>query len=190
MKFEYNGYSEKSGVYKLTNLKNGKFYIGSTYRFATRWSEHRRQLESGKHTNTFLLNAFNQDSTDSFVFEVLDVIADKIERLTKEQEYLDKWYDKQANCYNLCDRAFSREGRTSKNPQLTHERMMANRVGMLGKHHTEETKEKIRLAHLGVPKVPCSETKKLAIGNANKGRKRPDNIARNKQRALINRDSR
>lgn len=186
MQFNFNGNANKAGVYKLINVKSGKFYIGSTYKFKQRWAEHRRQLESGKHTNTYLLNAFKQDDTGNFVFEILDIIADKIERLAKEQEYLNKWYDKQDNCYNLCDRAFSREGKTSKNPQLTHERIMANRVGMLGKHHTEETKEKIRLAHCGVPKVPCSEAKKLAIGKANKGRKRPDNIARNKQRALIN----
>ena len=42
-----------------------------------------------------------------------------------------------------------------------------------GLKHTEETKEKMRQAHLGKPKPPISEEHKQKISQGNLGRKRP-----------------
>lgn len=38
----------KSGIYKITNLVNGKLYIGSAVKIQRRWIEHRAQLIAGK----------------------------------------------------------------------------------------------------------------------------------------------
>ena len=41
----------KSGVYKITNVKNGKFYIGSSKDIEFRWSEHKKHLNGNYHIN-------------------------------------------------------------------------------------------------------------------------------------------
>lgn len=176
MEFKYDGHSLKAGVYKLTNTKNGKFYVGSTYQFKRRWTQHLRDLEKNRHTNTYLQNAFNQDGTDSFIFEVIEVVeGTKQERLDREQVYLDKWHDKQVNCYNLGSLAQSREGKKSKNPEETRKkkseaskRNAAYYSALFkGKHHSPSTEFKP-----GHTQITTEETrKKLSV--TLKGRKSP-----------------
>lgn len=117
MEFLYQGNSNNAGIYKLTNKFNGRIYIGSTKEFKARWKQHAKALESGKHTNAFLLNDFNKCGSDVFVFEVCEVVeTGKDDRLSTEQLYLDKYYDNQVSCYNLRPEAVSREGGKNKLP--------------------------------------------------------------------------
>ena len=41
----------KIGIYKITNLKNGKFYIGSSKDMDRRWYEHINELNKNIHIN-------------------------------------------------------------------------------------------------------------------------------------------
>ena len=42
-------------VYKMTNLVNGRVYIGKTIRgYRQRWKEHKDELNRGKHCNSWL----------------------------------------------------------------------------------------------------------------------------------------
>jgi group I intron endonuclease len=110
MIFNYGLTSNDGGVYKISNVSNDRVYIGSTFRFKTRWNLHRNDLLVNRHLNTFLQNDFNKCGTDSFVFEILEIVnGDKVPRLSREQHHLDIHYDKQQQCYNL--RPDARDGR-------------------------------------------------------------------------------
>lgn len=111
MEFIYGGNSKSGGVYKITNKTNGRTYYGSAKCFQVRWAQHEYSLVSGKHSNKFLQADFNKCSAASFLFEVLEVVeGTKEDRLLKEEVYLKQYFDNGKQCYNLCDRAISREG--------------------------------------------------------------------------------
>lgn len=116
MKFNYDGFANKGGVYEIRNLINNRCYVGSTSQFKDRWQGHRNSLTSNKHQNTFLQNDFNKSGSDAFVFSILEVVdGTKEERLDKEQVYLDQIYDYQQSCYNLQRKTHSsREGTRNK----------------------------------------------------------------------------
>ncbi len=44
-------HKELSGVYKITNIDNNKFYIGSTINFKSRFLHHKKLLEKSQHYN-------------------------------------------------------------------------------------------------------------------------------------------
>lgn len=121
MEFKYEGNSLKSGIYKITNMQNGRVYIGSAKRFKERWSAHYRSLKNNYHSNKFLQADFNKCGTDAFIFEVLEVTNGdrKKKRLEAEQRYIDQWFDNKKQCYNLCNKASSPEGCWSNNPEKT-----------------------------------------------------------------------
>jgi group I intron endonuclease len=81
----------KIGIYKITNLVNNKFYIGSTRdSFLMRLRKHREMLKSNRHPNAYLQSAYNKYGGDSFEFSILEIIDNKKLILEKEQEYITK----------------------------------------------------------------------------------------------------
>jgi group I intron endonuclease len=78
----------KSGIYKITNLKNGKFYIGSSKDIEFRWNEHKKHLNGGYHINNKLQNAWNFYGKESFEFSIIE-ITNEMDLLLREQFYLD-----------------------------------------------------------------------------------------------------
>jgi group I intron endonuclease len=79
----------KIGIYKITNLVNNKFYIGSTRdSFLMRLRKHREMLKSNRHPNAYLQSAYNKYGGDSFDFSILEIIDNKKLILEKEQEYI------------------------------------------------------------------------------------------------------
>jgi group I intron endonuclease len=151
MLFDYQGNSLKSGVYKLINLINNRIYIGSAKGFKQRWYQHHYSLKNNKHSNKFLQADYNKCGEDAFKFEVLVVTnGDKQERLLIEEQYISQFYDKGEDCYNLCNRAISREGTISNNPLSTKEKKSIS-MKEAWKRMLVETKEKrselIRAAH-------------------------------------------
>jgi group I intron endonuclease len=127
MEYKYEGNSLKSGIYKITNKLNGRIYIGSAKLFKVRWSQHSSSLRNQKHSNKFLQADFNKSGEEAFVFEVIEVTEGKAkeERLLIEEGYLKQYFDSGNNCYNLCDRAISREGYSSNTPEKTKALMSA-----------------------------------------------------------------
>lgn len=59
------------GVYKITNIVNNKFYIGSTRRLSERKAEHKYKLSNYKG-NSIIRNAVLKYGTNNFKFEVLE----------------------------------------------------------------------------------------------------------------------
>jgi hypothetical protein len=49
-----------SGIYKITNLKTGKVYIGKASRVSSRLANHKYLLRNNKHVNVYLQRAWNK----------------------------------------------------------------------------------------------------------------------------------
>ena len=88
------------GIYKITNITNNKFYIGSTINLRKRIKRHFYELLNQMHHSKHLQNAWNHYRKESFVYEPLEIIKKKQrekaseykKKLRKiEQEYLDKF---------------------------------------------------------------------------------------------------
>jgi group I intron endonuclease len=99
-----------SGLYKITNLINERFYVGSSTNIKSRWSVHLNRLRKKTHHNQFLLADFNKCGENSFCFETLEECLVE-ELIIKEQALLDTVYDNQKKCYNLRSVAESNRGR-------------------------------------------------------------------------------
>lgn len=57
-----------AGIYKITNIVSGHFYIGSAVSMARRFRVHVCSLKKGAKTNRHLQNAWHKYGPDSFVF--------------------------------------------------------------------------------------------------------------------------
>lgn len=84
---EYKSYNS-SGVYKIVNTQNGKFYIGSAQCFRTRFNSHVSKFNTGLHHNKHLYSSYNKYGTDSFEFHILE-LCEKTDLYSREQYYLD-----------------------------------------------------------------------------------------------------
>lgn len=77
----------KPGVYQITNLKNGKSYVGSsTINVHQRYNDHKSQLKTGIHPNIHLQRSYNKHGLEVFSFQVLEYCTNVLER---EQFYMD-----------------------------------------------------------------------------------------------------
>jgi group I intron endonuclease len=85
----------KGGIYKIINLCNGKFYIGSSRNLKRRWKEHKLELRKNNHSNAHLQSAWNKYGEENFKFEIIEYIEDIIELKNREQYWIDilKAYD-------------------------------------------------------------------------------------------------
>lgn len=122
-------------VYKITNLVNGKFYIGKTTKtIAERFKQH-TQLRS---SNMLISHAIKKYGSKNFIIEELATAATELELSNLEKTYITSL----SPHYNIA------EGGTGG----------ATRRGL---KHTAETKQKISLAHKG---KTLSDKHKLDIG--------------------------
>lgn len=78
------------GIYKITNMINGKIYIGQSKSLNKRKSDHFRALERGRHQNIHLQYAVNKYGLGNFNFEVIERI--EVEELTNRENYWMEFY--------------------------------------------------------------------------------------------------
>lgn len=62
-----------TGIYKITNLDNGKMYVGQATDIYRRWDEHKRALNSNHHDNNYLQNSWNLHGETSFAFDIIEL---------------------------------------------------------------------------------------------------------------------
>lgn len=76
-----------SGIYKITNIINSKFYIGSSVNIYYRIKLHLSQLKRKIHGNIYLQRSFNKYSIDAFKVEILKK-CDKSKLRELEEYYI------------------------------------------------------------------------------------------------------
>jgi len=123
-----NEITNKPGIYAIKNTINGRIYIGSSIGLRDRKSGHFRWLRLGEHCNPFLQADYNKHGGDKvYEFVVLETVEDINLLIEREQHYIDRYFDNQDRCFNICPTAGSN----------------------LGYKMSEETKRKISIALKG-----------------------------------------
>jgi hypothetical protein len=126
------------GIYKITNIINNKYYIGSAVDIKNRFKTHKRLLKNNKHFNNHLQSAYNKYGINNFTYEIIE-ITNKLNLLEREQYWIDildannnkKGYNKRLNVSSNLGISLSDE--TRKKLSLSH----------LGNKHNKDTKIKI-----------------------------------------------
>lgn len=150
-------------IYQITNMVNGKYYIGSAESFARREWQHKYDLRRGAHKNPHLQASWNKHGADAFVFEVIEDIAPGRASFDVENTYLKRCVG-QADCYNInTDASKPRLGQIHS--ELTKTLIRANRVAPAGEAHyrygktvSPEVRAKIGDTQRGVAKGPRTFT--------------------------------
>ena len=163
-------------VYTHTS-PSGKVYVGQTVNTKRRWGyngEHYKNKKSdGKYVQEAFARAIEKYGWESFEHSiVLDGISKKEADYT--EKYLIKWYKLHNSSYNITDGGEGTCGikRTLslEEKEAIRERLIAN-PPMKGKHHSEETKQKISKAVKG---KKLSEERRIQMSNISKGKKHSD----------------
>lgn len=186
----------KNVIYKIRNVVNEHYYIGSTVDSRKRFWEHRKDLRSGRHVCVRLQRAWDKYGEDCFKFEVVEQLASKAELYPAEQRLLDEHYGAEY-CYNVSsyadtpmrDASPEMRARLAAKTKAWHE---ANQHPRLGVKHTTDTlavmSENRKGKHAGPDhyrygKTLSEETRKK-IGDAQRGVKKaprtytPDGLRR------------
>lgn len=95
------------GVYKITNLTNGKMYIGGSVDINGRWQTHKSSLKNHKHHSLHLQRSWDKNGANNFEFSIIEECKED-EILDREQYYLDtfKTYEKE-NGYNIAKNSYA-----------------------------------------------------------------------------------
>jgi len=150
-----------SGVYAITNTVNGKLYIGSAINIQNRLQGHRHALKANRHHSQKLQRAWAKYGEAAFVFKPLMMCAPDMV-LFYEQLFLD-YFQTVDHGYNVLRTAGSRRG--MKHSEETKAKL---RAAHLGKIMSPESREKMRQNNLG--RVVSEETRRK-ISAFNKGKK-------------------
>lgn len=128
------------GIYTITNTIDNKIYIGRSNDIRDRLTKHKSKLRGNRHPNEHLQNSWNKYGEENFIFEILEEYP--IELIPSMELY---W----ANLLNVHNRDYG----YNKEPIIPIDGI---------KKHSDETKEKLRLANIG--KKATTETRnKLSI---------------------------
>lgn len=147
-------------IYQITNMVNGKYYIGSAESFARREWQHKYDLKRGVHKNPRLQAAWNKYGAEAFVFEVIEEIAEGVSQLQIEDVYLMQHAGKR-ECYNI--NASAESPRTGIKLSATAKTNIS--IGRKGKHGganhyrygqtvSPEVRARIGAKQKGKPKAP------------------------------------
>ena len=160
------------GIYKITNLANGKCYIGQSVDIARRWNDHLNKLKQNKHRNSHLQSAFLMYGAEAFSFEIIEECS--VEMLDE----LERFYIRE---FNSLDNGYNQESGGNPNKELSAElksrisntlkgKYAGEKHPLYGKHHTAEAREKISKVQIG--RKASAETK-AKMSKARSGKNNP-----------------
>lgn len=87
------------GIYKITNIKNDKVYVGSSKDIEKRWNQHVNSLKNNTHHSSKLQRSYNKTKDKSiFQFEVIEETTE--DELKKREQYYIDLYDSFNSGYN------------------------------------------------------------------------------------------
>lgn len=128
----------KSGVYIITNILNNFYYIGSSKDIYRRLREHKGGLFRDKHENNRLQRAYNKYGVENFTFELLEYHAE--EYMVSMEQYWINMLQAANKKYGYNIRPFAKSGKGLSKEEHS----------QYGKHRSNITKEKLRIAHTGM----------------------------------------
>jgi group I intron endonuclease len=182
---EYRTNDALCGVYKITNVINGKVYIGQSINIKARWKDHVNSLNRKDSNSVLLQRAWNKYGEDNFSFEVLELCTEAM---------LDEIEIKYIELYDACNHGYNIESGGNLNKHLsettkqkirearfgrrhskeTRQKMSQSKIGvnnnMYGKNHSKESKRKMSESKKGKPGHQSSEKQKEAARRANTGK--------------------
>lgn len=98
LKKQYKETMQPMGVYQIKNLVSGKIFIGSSKNIPGKINSQKFQLNAGSHMNPELQEDFNKLGADKFLFEALDYLEpkeDKVYNYAEDLEVLkEMWIEK------------------------------------------------------------------------------------------------
>lgn len=125
-KLEFKKYNKVSGIYKITDIINGKIYIGSSKNLYDRIRIHIMRLNHNNHSNILLQRFVNKYGINSLKLDIIE-LCDSKDCIILEQKWIDCLKCVSPNGFNLCEKAYS----------------------VIGRRHTQEAKNKISKANKG-----------------------------------------
>lgn len=171
------------GIYKIINVVNNKFYVGSAVNFSRRKARHFSELRHNRHNNRWLQASWNKHGEAAFVFAIVEEVQDKELLLEVENRWLKEHVGKEY-CYNIGVDAtapmlgMSGEASPTWGYKHTPEALAIITSASTGRKHSPEDIEKIRQHWIGKPKSASTRAKISATlsgeGNYWYGKKRPE----------------
>jgi len=141
----------KFGIYMIINVENNKIYIGSTGKtvgFNRRWSGHKFDLNSNKHVNSHLQNAWNKYGKENFEFRVIEECQEQI-LIQREQAWIN-FYKSRNDKFGYNIREAGPRGKWSEESK---KKLSLSNKGRkpwnTGKHLSKEHKEKVSSSLMG-----------------------------------------
>jgi len=164
----------QSGIYRITCLANGEFYVGSAVNMRKRQILHLSQLDKGKHHNRHLQNTYNKYGDNNLVFDVLEFCA-KEQLIEYEQYYIDILNP----TINICRIAYSCKG-VIRSEEYRRKMSEAHKGKIVSEETRRKMKERVvseetkrRISEAGKRRAPASEETRRKISEASKGKKHP-----------------
>lgn len=158
-------------IYKIINLINGKLYIGKTCAINpnSRWQKHlsiAKNKTTSNNSYQLIHKSINKYGQENFKFEIIEECSDNILGSEREKYYIILYktnvyiygnkYGYNLTCGGDGSNGFrhSIESR-KKMSENRRGKKMGNENSFYGKHHSDETKDKLKSKNTGV-KQPLS----------------------------------
>lgn len=162
------------GIYKITNTKNSRIYIGSAVNIEQRWRAHKSYLNRNIHANPKLQASWNKYGQENFKFEVIHECL-KDDLLIYEQYWIDFF---KANNYtlgfNILAKAANRAGH--KASAETRAKMSASQKERFKDPAQKIARNLVLIGNNFKKGKPQSLEARKATGNKLRGRQRPDHV--------------
>lgn len=186
----------KGGIYKVINVLNNKFYVGSAVDFKRRKRLHWWRLRRGDHANKHLQAAWNKYGEKAFTFVIVEEHPQGADILAAENVWLKEHVGKDY-CYNVATDATAPnlglfgEKNYMWGKTFTHTPEAKQKIAKhsRGRRHRKESKERIRTYLIGKPR-PAEVRAKIAAAvsgerNPNYGKPRDASFIEKVSRRIV-----
>ena len=153
-----------TGIYKITNIKNNKCYIGQSTDIINRFYQHKQTKKTNKH----LFNSISKYGLNAFTFEIIE-LCETCDLNEREKYWIQFYHSTSPLGYNLTDGGDGGntfQYRSSEEMSITKNKISeatrGEKNGFYGRHHSQKTRDYLREINLN--KKMSDETKrKLSI---------------------------
>jgi group I intron endonuclease len=148
-------------IYKITNILNGKVYIGRSNKATERWKQHKYFVRKDKPVQ-YIHRAMKKDGVDNFTYEVIDFAFNPWQADCIEMGYVEQYNSRnKEKGYNIAP-----GGKHAWNAGLPKELRPS-----YGRLVSEETRRKISESNMGKIMPPRSKEWRALMSSILTGRK-------------------